>query len=183
MVGNEPDVAHDTEDNMLPSTYAWVYRSVYNFIKELDPTAQVANAGLSMMIPGRRQYLNIVWNTYLKAFGEEMPVDVWNMHLYVLAEIRPWDGGDADGKIAIGTKPLLAIKAPSGSPQQECPKEDVYCRAEHNDIGIFQDQILMMRRWMKNHGQENKPLLLSEYSVLYPFYNYDDPVKPTRGVF
>ncbi len=179
LVGNEPDVAHDNQDNMLPTTYAWVYRSVYNFIKDIDPTAQVANAGLSMMTPGRRQYLNIVWNTYLQEFGEEMPVDVWNMHLYILSEIRPWDGGNADGKVALGTNPALAIKAPYGPPLEECPKDDVYCRAEHDSMDIFRDQIVRMRQWMKNHGQEDKPLILSEYSQLYPFVGYDDPLNPS----
>ena len=180
MVGNEPDVANISQDNVLPSTYAWAYRDVYRFIKNLDPTAYVANGGLSMMTPGRRQYLNIVWNTYLNTFGEEMPVDVWNMHLYILAEIRQADGGNSDGKIALGTDPALAIKDAMGPAEIECPKEDVYCRAEHDDIEIFKDQILMMRNWMKNHGQQNKPLILSEFSQLYPFVEYDDPVNPTR---
>ncbi len=179
IVGNEPDVSHNQQDNMLPTTYAWAYNAVYNFIKGLDPTAQVANGGLSMMTPGRRQYLNIVWNTYLQAFGEEMPVDVWNMHLYILSEIRPWDGGNADGKVALGTNPDLALKAPYGPPAQECPKEDVYCRAEHDSVSIFREQILMMRQWMKNHGQTDKPLILSEFSILYPFVGYDDSVNPT----
>ena len=26
-----------------------------------------------------------------------------------------------------------------------------------------------MRTWMKQHGQQNKPLILSEYSLLYPY--------------
>jgi hypothetical protein len=180
MVGNEPDVANVSQDNVLPTTYAWAYHEVYHFIKELDPTAHIANGGLSMMTPGRRQYLNIVWNTYLDAFGEEMPVDVWNMHLYILSEIRQSDGGNSDGKIALGTDPALAIKDPNGPPETECLKDDVYCRAEHDDIDIFKEQIGMMRSWMKNHGQQNKPLILSEYSQLYPFVEYDDLVNPSR---
>ena len=109
-----------------------------------------------------------------------MPVDVWNMHHYILSEIRPWDGGNADGKVALGTNPALAIKAPYGPPLQECPKDDVYCRAEHDSIDIFREQIIRMRNWMKNHGQEDKPLILSEYSQLYPFVAYDDPINPNK---
>jgi hypothetical protein len=56
----------------------------------------------------------------------------------------------------------------------------VYCRAEHDDIEIFKEQILRMRTWMKTHGQQNKPLILSEYSLLYPFVDFDDPVNPTE---
>jgi len=133
-----------------------------------------------MMTPGRLQYLDIVWDTYLKKYGEPMPVDVWNMHLYILSEIRPWDNGPSDGKIALGTDPALAIKAPFGDPKLVCPKDDVYCRAEHDDLSIFRDQVVALRIWMKEHGQQNKPLILSEFGQLYPFLDYDDPANPTK---
>jgi hypothetical protein len=178
LVGNEPDVKHPIQSNMFPEVYAQAYHDVYHFIKDLDPNAHVAIAGLSMMTPGRLQYLDIVWDTYLKKYGEPMPVDAWNLHLYILSEIRPWDGEPSDGKIALGTDPALAIKAPYGP--QDCPKDDVYCRAEHDDVNIFMDQLIALRTWMKNHGQQNKPLILSEFSQLYPFVDYDDPVNPTQ---
>jgi hypothetical protein len=180
LVGNEPDVSHPSQDNTYPEVYAQAYHDVYHFIKDLDPNAQVAVAGLSMMTPGRLQYLDIVWNTYLQKYGEEMQVDVWNLHLYILSEIRPWDGGPSDGKVALGTDPALAKKAPWGDPLVECPKDDVYCRAEHDDLNIFKDQLIALRTWMKEHGQQNKPLILTEFSQLYPFVDYDDPVNPTQ---
>lgn len=182
IVGNEPDVDNIAQDSMMPQMYAQAYYEIYHFIKGLDANAQIANGGLSMITPGRLQYLNIVWDTYQSLYGEPMPVDVWNMHLYILSEIRPWDGGYSDGKIAIGTDPAIAIKAPYANqpPAIECAKADVYCRAEHDDIDIFIQQVRSMRQWMKNHGQQNKPLILSEYSQLYPFVDYDDPINPTE---
>ncbi len=180
IAGNEPDVANAQQDEMYPKWYARAYHEVYYFIKQIDPQAQVAIAGLSMMTPGRLQYLDIVWNNYQLEFGEPMPVDVWNMHLYILSEIRPWDGQNSDGKVALGTDPALALKAPNGPPETECSKDDVICRAEHDDIGIFVEQIVAMRTWMKNHGQQDKPLLVSEFSQLYPFVDYDDPLNPTQ---
>ena len=180
LVGNEVDVNHINQDNIYPDLYAQAYHEVYHFIKDLDPNAHVAIAGLSMMTPGRLQYLDIVWDTYLKKYGEPMPVDVWNMHLYILSEIRPWDNGPSDGKIALGTDPALAIKAPFGDPKLVCPKDDVYCRAEHDDLSIFRDQVVALRIWMKEHGQQNKPLILSEFGQLYPFLDYDDPANPTK---
>lgn len=180
IVGNEPDVANPAQDDTYPEWYARAYHEAYYFIKEVDPHASVAIAGLSMMTPGRLQYLDIVWDTYVSEFGEPMPVDVWNMHLYILSEIRPWDNGMSDGKIALGTDPALAIKAPEGDPAIECPKEDVYCRAEHDDLGIFADQVMAMRTFMKEHGQQDKPLMISEFSQLYPFVDYDDAVNPTE---
>lgn len=180
-VGNEPDVNSPIQDRMQPEVYAEAYHRVYHFIKQLDPTAYVTNAGLSMATPGRLQYLDKVWNTYQQRYGEPMPVDVWNMHLYVLAERDPNKDPakgdiDADGKIAIGTDPQLAKLAPLGGipPAIECGKEDVYCRAEHDSVDIFIEQVRAMRRWMKDHGQQNKPLILSEWSQLYPYITDDN---------
>ena len=188
IAGNEPDVPSPVQDNMYPEVYARAYHEIYHYIKGVDPTAQVAIAGLSMMTPGRMQYLDIVWDTYQDLYGEDMPVDVWNMHLYILSEFDPNKDpiidGDVygDGKIALGTDVALAKRAPLGSVPVdiECPKDEVYCRAEHDDMDIFIEQVLNMRQWMKDHGQQDKPLLLSEFSQLYPFVDYDDPVNPTE---
>ncbi len=179
LIGNEPDVANIVQDNMYPEMYAQAYHDVRQYIKDLDPYAHTGIAGLSMMTPGRLQYLDIVWETYLAKYGVPMPVDMWNIHLYILPEIRSSDGGHSDGKIALGTDPALAKRDIDGKPEIECPKDEVHCRAEHDNFSIFKDQLLGMRSWMKDHGQQDRPLFLSEYSLLYPFVDYDDPVNPT----
>ena len=33
----------------------------------------------------------------------------------------------------------------------------------------FAEQVIAMRQWMADHGQKEKPLFLSEYSILYPY--------------
>ena len=50
-----------------------------------------------------------------------------------------------------------------------CANANVYCFAEHDDIGIFAEQVVAMRQWMKTHGQQQKPLIITEYSQLYPY--------------
>jgi hypothetical protein len=183
LAGNEPDVDNSAQDRIFPELYAQGYHEVYTYIKAHDPEAQVAIAGLSMMTPGRVQYLDKVWNAYINQYGEPIPVDVWNMHLYILAEINPDTGEYADGKVALGTDPALAKKEATGTREQQqskCPRNDVYCRAEHDDLNIFKEQIVNMRTWMKAHGQQNKPLIVSEYSLLYPFVDYNDPINPTE---
>jgi hypothetical protein len=180
LAGNEPDVANPVQDNMYPAVYARAYHEIYHFIKALDPTAYVANAALSMMTPGRMQYMDIVWDAYLREFGTPMPVDVWNMHLYILSEYNPYnESKQGDGKVALGTDPAIA-KLDSGGSAARCPLDEVYCRAEHDSLEIFSEQIRNMRQWMQAHGQQNKPLILSEWSILYPFVDYDDPVNPTE---
>lgn len=188
LVGNEVDVNNFVQGNTMPDVYARAYHEVYHFIKKADPTAKVAHASLSMMTPGRMQYLDIVWDTYRQLYGQDMPVDVWNMHLYILSERHPFnDSGDGDGKVALGTDRNLAIwdavadasKCPNPNQPDIAandPRHDVYCRSEHDSVRIFQEQLLNMRRWMKDHGQQNKPLIISEYGLLYP-YVQDTPTS------
>lgn len=188
LVGNEVDVNNDVQGNTMPDVYARAYHEIYHFIKKADPTAKVAHASLSMMTPGRMQYLDIVWDTYRQLYGQDMPVDVWNMHLYILSERHPTNAsGDGDGKVAVGTDPNLAIwdavsdrtKCPDPNLPDTAandPRHDVYCRSEHDSVRIFQEQLLNMRRWMKDHGQQNKPLIISEYGLLYP-YVQDTPTS------
>jgi hypothetical protein len=40
--------------------------------------------------------------------------------------------------------------------------------SSHIDMTIFDNQIRAFRQWMKDRGQQNKPLIVSEYGVLYP---------------
>lgn len=179
LVGNEVDVNNPVQDNTMPQVYARAYHEVYNYIKKADPTAKVAIAGLSMMTPGRLNYLSIVWDTYQSLYGEPMPVDIWNMHLYVLEERNPAEPNNeyGDGKIALGTDPALAKwssqgfadRCPAAGDASADPRPDVHCRSEHDSVRIFRDQVYAMRQWMKDHGQQNKPLIISEYGLLYPY--------------
>lgn len=177
LVGNEPDVSI-VQDNTYPEVYARAYHQVYNYIKNRDPSAQVAIGGLSMMTPGRLQYLDIVWDTYLELYGKPMEVDVWNFHLYILSEYREAAMLDADGRVALGTDPAIAKLSSEGNAAL-CSQSKVYCRSEHDSLAIFAEQIVGLRTWMKEHGQQNKPLILSEYSLLYPFVDYDNATNPT----
>lgn len=169
LVGNEPDVS-DVQDDTYPAMYARIYHDVYHFIKDRDPSAQVGIGGLSMATPGRLQYLDIVWNTYLASYKTPMPVDVWNIHIYILSEYNPGIG-PGDGRLALGTDPALAKNWPVSSIpySQQCPLDNIYCRAEHDDPNIFIEQVVGMREWMRTHGQREKPLIISEYGSLYPY--------------
>jgi hypothetical protein len=147
LVGNEPDVI--IQDNATPEQYAKSYGLVYRAIKEADPTAQVAIAGVSQPTPLRMTYLDQVLAAYRRQYGTEMPVDVWNVHAYTLREER--------GSWGVGIPPGMAVD-----------QGQLYEITDHADMAIFRRQIADFRRWMAAHGQRDKPLIVSEYGILMP---------------
>lgn len=173
-VGNEVDRGTDPGSNIggqgdtYPDVYARAYHDVYQFIKAADPTAQVGNAGLVEATPGRMQYLDLAWNSYQATYGSVMPVDVWNMHLYIMPEANHDGTPNNVANIALGTNPALA-KRESWNDLTFCSDPLYYCYKQHDDIAKLGEQVMWMRTWMKNHGQQNKPLMITEYSILYPY--------------
>lgn len=174
IVGNEADRGPNPnelvggQDDTFPDMYATIYHDVYHYIKERDPSARVMNSALVQVTPGRIQYLDLMWDAYLEQYGVPMPVDIWNMHIYILPEVTPTGAPNGVANVALGTSLSLGKKE-SGGNASNCASVDVYCFAEHDNISIFVEQVRAMRIWMKEHGQQNKPLVLSEYSILYPY--------------
>jgi hypothetical protein len=170
LLGNEID--RKGQGEIHPDLYALAYHDIYNFIKTADPTAQVAISGLVEVTPMRTQYLDIIWDTYIETFGTAIPVDIWNMHLYPLPEVVLQDGELKPSRagVALGTDINLGRRE-SDLSSGDCndPYDNVYCYAEHDDMSVFAEQIIRMRQWMKDHGQQDKPLIISEYSVLWPY--------------
>lgn len=183
IVGNEvdrgpgPGELTTGQGDTFPDVYATAYHEVYQFIKQIDPTALVANSGLVQVTPGRLQYLDLMWQSYQEQFDEPMPVDIWNMHIYVLPEAELDGTPNGIGNVALGTDPLLAKRGP-GDNKYQCVLDEIYCFAEHDDVNLFEVQARAMRKWMFDHGQWQKPLILSEFSILYPC---DDPAGVNCG--
>ena len=154
LIGNEPDVRW--QDNTTPERYAELYHELYELLKSADPTCLVAIGGVSQPTPLRLQYLDRVLTAYLQRYGAPMPVDIWNMHNFILREERDsWGVGIPPGfDVAVGT--LREID-------------------DHDDMDIFLEQIVGFRRWMAARGQRDRPLVVSEYGILMPVdYGFDD---------
>lgn len=168
IIGNEVD-RFGAQDGLHPEVYADAYHDIYHFIKSHDPTAQVGISGLVQFTPNRERYLEAVWKAYIHRHGTYMPVDFWTLHVYILPELNA-DGSFTNtfASSALGVDRSNGKRASGGDPAR-CSDPDVYCVAEHDDMGIFAEQIVAMRQWMKRHGQQNKPLMLTEYSLLYPY--------------
>lgn len=147
VVGNEPDVV--VQDNVTPQRYAEIYHTLYTFIKDRDPTARLVIGGVSQPTPLRMAYLDIVLDAYREKYGRPMPVDVWNVHTFILREERDsWGIG-----IPPGMSDELAIR---------------YEVEDYDDMEIFRENIVNFRAWMAERGYADRPLVVSEYGFLMP---------------
>lgn len=156
LIGNEPDVAW--QDHTTPERYAGLYHELYRALKDADPTCRVAIGAVSQPTPLRLAYLEQVLDAYQARFGEPMPVDVWNVHGFVIREER--------GSWGVGIPP--GSDAEAGV---------LYEVEDHGSQALFQEQILAFRRWMAEHGQRERPLVLSEFGILMPADYGFDPAR------
>ncbi len=142
-------VGHNGQDEILPETYAVAYHDLYHMIKAVDPTARLAIGGVIQPTPLRLAYLTKIWDSYQTTYTTTMPVDVWNVHNFIIQE----KAGEWGAEI------------PPGSDATE--GEYVDKPNTHIDMTIFKQQIHAFRQWMKDRGQQAKPLVVSEYGILY----------------
>ena len=147
LIGNEPDVIW--QDNVTPEQYATSYGILYRAIKEADPSAEVAIGGVSVPTRLRMAYLERILAAYRELHGTDMPVDVWNVHTFILREERASWG--------VGIPPGMATD-----------RGELREIGDHADMAIFRGQVEDFRRWMAEQGLRDKPLIVSEYGILMP---------------
>lgn len=148
LIGNEPDVRW--QDNTSPEIYAIAYQRAYTAIKSADPTAQVGIGGVSQVTPLRLAYLSRVWDFYAQLYGAPLPVDVWNMHAFILREARR-DWG---------------VNIPPGFTIEQRGK--LWDITDHDNLAYVEQQVKEMRGWMRDHRQQDRPLWVTEYGILMP---------------
>lgn len=159
LAGNEPDRV-GIQDNMLPAEYARYYYEVYTFIKAIDPTARIATAGIVQATPIRLRYLDQVLAAYKELYGHPMPVDLWNIHNFVLREeLNGWGAGIPPGLEAYASEGKL------------------YEVSDNGRFDLFQAQVIDFRKWMAANGYQETPLIISEFGILMPeAYGYPENV-------
>jgi hypothetical protein len=148
LIGNEPDVAW--QDNSTPEQYVRAYHDLYQTIKTADPTARLAIGGISQVTPLRMRYLQKIWDLYRAQYAADMPVDVWNIHTFVLRE----------------EKDSWGVGLPPGF--DDATDGTLWNIEDHNRVDLLQREVVAFRRWMALHGQRQKPLIVSEYGILMP---------------
>ena len=156
LIGNETDAP--AQDCVTPQSYAQLYHDLHGIIKGADPTAKVAIGGVVQATPLRLQYLDMILQEYQDQWGEMIPVDVWNVHGFILQEKK----NDWGCQIPCGIEGVS--------------QGMLYTVDDHDNMTIFKEQIRRFRIWMKDHGERNKPLIVSEYGILMPqSLGFDEP--------
>ena len=145
LIGNEPDVIW--QNNATPEQYVQAYHTAYTTLKAADPTSRIAIGGVTQPTPLRLQYLDRILTLYREQFGTDMPIDVWNVHNFILPEKR----GDWGAEIPPG------LDVTSGVDRTI---------EQHDDLALFKQQIIDFRRWLAERGFRDKELIVSEYGVL-----------------
>ena len=143
------------QQEILPEVYALAYHEIYHAIKVADPTARVANGSIILPSPLRLEYMTKMWDAYYELYGVPMPVDVWQIHLYLLQEKRGEWGAD----IPAGSEELTGLFT------FDTFEEIVLVNKDYSKVP---DLVRAVRVWMKERGQQNKPLIISEYGVNMP---------------
>jgi hypothetical protein len=128
---------------------------VYTTLKQADPASRVAIGGISEPSPLRLRYLDRVLQVYRERYGQDMPIDVWNVHNFILPEERGSWGADIP-------------------PGIEATRGLAYTIEDHDNLGYFKQQLIDFRRWMAQRGYRDKELIVSEYGILmYEDYGFD----------
>ena len=154
LIGNEPD-RRDWEtgrqDEMVPELYAQAYYEIGHLIRGVDPSAKIALAGVMQATPLRLSYLDQIWERYRSLYGRRLgdDVDIWNVHGYILREEEGSWGADI----------------PAGVPDSQ---GTLYEIEDNANLDYFKEQIARFRTWMRDRGERDKPLYVTEYGVIMP---------------
>ena len=180
LIGNEIERVdwdwNGYQDEILPEVYAVAYRDIYNAIKSADPSAQVAIGAVIQATPLRLKYLTRVWDSYFQTYSQTMPVDVWNVHAYVLQEKSCQYYPDSE---CYGAEVPAGLTETAGM---------AYTIPDNKNFSLVAQQINALRAWMQARGQQSKPLIITEAGVLYSdwlcdpsgFYCYPGTFSPTQ---
>jgi hypothetical protein len=160
IIGNEPDIA--SQGGNTPSEYAAIYHEAYTHIKGLDPRAQIAIGGVVMPSPLRLRWLDEALAAYEAQHGTKMPVDVWNIHVQILPEGLSYGCFLPYGLSTLSLDEQYRMALNHGDTGSN------YYYAYNADPGIFEQLVRAMRTWMAERGERDKPLIISEYGVLFP---------------
>lgn len=159
LIGNEierRDWDGGGQDEITPEVYATAFHEIRNVIKAADPTSKIGIGSVIEATSLRLKYLDRVWDSYYNQFGHPMgqDIDVWNIHGFILREVKNSWGAEIPAGLNDTAGFLYGANTST-------------VLAAHHNIAYFQQFTVALRAWMAAHGERNKPLINTEYGVLY----------------
>lgn len=166
-IGNEQDRII-RQDDVCPEVYAQLYHDFYAFLKAADPTCQVGIGGVVQPTPLRFEYLQRILDAYRERYHQRMPIDVWNVHNYALPEIpsQP-DAGAGIPRLSRWYEPYEDCPAAERVLIESLANDD-FVTDDHDSVDLFASQLAAFRQKMRDWGYQDRPLVLSEFGILYP---------------
>jgi hypothetical protein len=154
VIGNEPD-RRFVQDDIEPAVYAHAYHDLYDQITAADPLARIVAGSIVQPTPLRLQYLDLILDSYQTRYDEPMPVDVWNIHAFILNEADCTAFPDACWG--------------AGIPPGINATEGIRFGIQDNDnLDVFKQFVVNFRQWMIARGYQESALIITEYGVLMP---------------
>ncbi len=166
LIGNEPDSPF--QDRLVPEHYARAYHHLYYLIKQQNLSARVGVGGIVQPTPLRLQYLDRIRDQYEQLYDERLPTDFWNVHSFILREI------DASDPEALPNGPY-AVWGAYIPPGITATRGLLYTYADMFSAAVFRQRLLDFRVWMRDRGERDKPLYITEYGELFPYPPYIEP--------
>jgi len=169
IVGNEPDSEVNYQDHLSAQAYAQRFFEMATSIRHLDPSAKIGFGPIIQASPVRLYYLTLAMNKLVQLAGSSAAahalIDFYPIHAYNLNEAELYD---ASGKsISWGAGVPVGFNAASW-PAPELIHPEWGETWKTYDINIFKTRVTAFRQWMKDQGEQNKPMWITEYGSLFP---------------
>lgn len=153
---NEPDVYGQAR--RTPQEYAEEYHWFWYAMKSADSTCKIYPGGITQASPQRIRWMQEMLDHYELTYSESFPCDGFHIHTYLMPEAFGPGVGEAYG-----------VSNPTSDPNVSSQQENTdwwFANASVRDMNILREYVMNFRVWMINNGLENKPVIVSEHTVL-----------------
>jgi len=169
IIGNEPDSEVTYQDHISAETYADRYYAMATLIRLNDPTAKIAFGTIIQPTPVRLYYLSKVIDRLSQLAGDTGDshanalalIDIYSIHAFILNEQPLYDS--SGNNISWGAGVPVGYDPTTGWPLI-LPTDGT----QTHDINLFKSRVTAFRQWMKDLGEQFKPLWITEYGSLFP---------------
>jgi len=169
IIGNEPDSEVTYQDHISAETYAQRYFELATIIRQNDPNAKIGFGPIIQPTPIRVYYLTLAMNKLAELAGGATKahalIDFYSIHAFILNEARLYG---PDGKSISWGAGVPVGYNPATWPAPELIHPESGETYMTYDINIFKARLIAFRHWMKDQGEQDKPLWITEFGSLFP---------------